>query len=301
MKRAGGVPWPAQFVLLAVIWGSSFALIKIADRELPVLWVALGRVALGAVALLPLLALRRERLPRDPRLWGHLAVVALVYNAVPFVLFAYGETKVSSVLAGLYNGATPLLVLLVSLAVLPEERPTRERVLGLAVGFCGVVVVLGPWRGLAGGELLGHLACLGAAACYGLAFPYTRRHLAGRAESGVSLTAAQLLCATAELAVLVPCTGGVPDLGVSAGVGLALLGLGALGTGVAYVLNYAIIRAAGAGTASTVTYLIPVFSTALGVLALGEALGWNEPAGALVVLGGIAISQGRVRRRAAVA
>jgi drug/metabolite transporter (DMT)-like permease len=296
--RASGTSqrgWLPAFLLLSAIWGASFLFIKVGDRALAPLHVAFARCALGALALLAMLAIRREPLPRGRQAWGHLCLLAILFNSVPFALFAWGETEVSSVVAGIANATTPLYVLLVSLAVLPGERPTRERVLGLAVGFVGVVVVLGPWRDI-GGQLLGYLACLGAAACYGVGFPYTRRFLAGRSESGVALSAAQVLCGTVQLALVVPWATGAPHRFPADAV-LSMIALGAGGTGIAYVLNYDVIRRAGAQIASTVTYLVPLFSTVLGVAILGERLSWNQPLGAGVVLLGVALTQGRVRLR----
>ena len=277
-------PWRAQFLLLALIWGSSFLCIKVLAEDWAPVHVAFGRVALGALVLLAVLAVRRTALPRGARVWGHLAVVALLMNAVPFTLFAYGETKVSSILAGLWNATTPLMTLVVVLALLPDERPDRRRLVALGAGFAGAVLLLGPWKGVGGDELLGHLACLGAAACYGLGVPYTRAHLSGRPEGGVTMAAAQLVCATGMLAVVAPLAG-TPTASLGADAVAGLLVLGVLGSGVAYVLMHAIVRAAGSTTFSTVTYVIPVVSTALGVLVLSERVGWNEPAGAAVVLG----------------
>jgi drug/metabolite transporter (DMT)-like permease len=285
--------WLPGFVLLSAIWGSSFLFIKVGDRAFAPLQVALARCLLGAATLLLLVALRRERLPRGRKVWIHLFVIAVLFNSVPFALFAFGETKVSSVVAGIWNGTTPLNTLLVVLAVLPEERPTRQRVLGLLVGFAGVLVVLGPWTGL-GGRLVGNLACFGAAACYGLGFPYTRRFLAGRSESAVSLSAGQVLCGAAQLALITPFLTSAPR-GVPVDAALSLAALGVGGTGIAYVLNYDVIRRAGATIASTVAYLIPIWSTVLGVVVLGESLSWNQPVGAVLVLGGVALSQGRLR------
>jgi drug/metabolite transporter (DMT)-like permease len=263
-------------------------------RHWPAVDVALGRCALGALTLLVMLVVRGERLRFDRRMWFHLTVTALVFNAIPFTLFAFGETKVSSVVAGLFNGATPLFVLVAVLLAFPEEHPNRERITGLGVGFAGVALVLGPWRNLGSNQLVGDLACAGAAACYGLGFPYTRRYLAGRPESGVALAAGQLVCATLILGLLAPfARAPTTDIGLD-GLG-SLLALGVLGSGIAYVLNYRIVRAAGSTTASMVTYLVPVFSTILGVLVLRESLHWNEPVGAAVLIGGIAISQGRLR------
>jgi drug/metabolite transporter (DMT)-like permease len=280
---------------VGLLWGASFLFIKVGVRELAPLQVAFGRCALGAIALVAILLLRRERLPRGRAVWGHLFLIAILFNSVPFALFAFGETKVSSVVAGLSNATTPLWVLLVSLSILAGERPTRGRVVGLGVGFAGVLVVLGPWRDI-GGELLGYLACFAAAACYGIAYPYTRRVLADRPESGVSLSAAQVLIGMLQLAPFTAATTDAPG-GLSLDVVLCMVALGAGGTGIAYVMNYDLIRRAGAQIASTVTYLVPLFSTVLGVAVLGETLSWNQPVGGAVVLLGVALTQGRVRLR----
>ena len=285
--------WRLQFALISVIWGSSFLFIKVLDRHWPALWVAFGRVTLGAVTLLGIVLLRRERLPSDRRLWLQCLVAAALFNAIPFTLFAFGEKHVSSILAGMWNATTPLWVLVILLAAFPEERPSRGRRAGIVVGFVGVAVLLGPWRGLGGGALTGHLACAGAALCYGLGFPYTRRYLAGRSESGLVLSACQLSCATVILALCLPLAGAPSaDIGFQ-GWG-SLLALGALGSGLAYMFNYAVVRARGSAVASTVTYVIPVVSTVLGAVVLGEALHWNQPVGVAVLLAGVAVSQGRL-------
>ena len=158
------VRWPVQLVLVALIWGASFMFIKVElDAGIAPLHIALLRCVFGAGALLTTLAFTRDRLPRDRGLYLHLLVLATLMNALPFVLFAYGETEVSSLLAGIFNALTPLMTLLFSLVVLPDEPPTPERIAGIAVGFAGVLVVLAPWQGLGGGSLLGALACIAAA------------------------------------------------------------------------------------------------------------------------------------------
>ena len=164
------------------------------------------------------------------------------------------------------------------------------------MGFFGVLLVLAPWRSTHGAHLTGQLACLGAGACYGIGFPYTRRFLSGRGESAVALSAAQVLCGTLQLALVVPWATSTPHRFPLDSV-LSMIALGAGGTGIAYVLNFDVIRRAGATVASTVTYLIPLFSTVLGVVVLGEALSWNQPVGAAVVLAGVALSQGRLSSR----
>jgi drug/metabolite transporter (DMT)-like permease len=290
--------WPVAFVALAAIWGTSFLFIKVAVGSVSPVYVALGRTSIGMVTLMVLLPFLRAGLPRGWPVWGHLAVAALLFNTVPFFLIALGEEHVSSVLAGIWNATTPLVTVPAVAAIVPGERPTRQKVLGVLIGFAGVVVVLGPWRHTGGAALLGTLACLGGATSYGLAFAYTRRFLSGRTESGVSLSAAQLLLGTVQLAVLAPLVAPMPHTPGWRAAG-SLLVLGALGTGIAYILNYRVLRAAGPTTASTVTYLIPVFSTVAGVVFLHEELTWNEPVGGLVVLAGVALAQGLLTAKAA--
>jgi drug/metabolite transporter (DMT)-like permease len=254
--------------------------------------VALARVALGATALVLALAATRSPLPRGRRIWWHLFVAALIGNAIPFTLLAYGETHVSSIVAGIWNATAPLMVMLVATLMLPDERPTRRRLAGLVVGFAGVLVVLGPWRDLGGSDLAGQLLCFGMAACYGVSWPYMRRFVAGGSESGTALAAGQMLCATVQLAVATIFIGSAPRT-LGADTIAALLALGALGTGVAFIFNYAIVRQAGATTAATVTYFVPVVATVLGVLVLHEDVAWNQLAGAAIVLASVWASSRR--------
>ena len=285
--------WPARLVLLGAIWGMSFVLIKIGNRGFTPVQVSFGRMLFGLLVLALMVLGQRRRLPSDARTWVHLGVAAVLVNSAPFTLFAFGEQHVSSLLAGIWNGTTPLFVLVVVLLTMPEERPTRERAAGLALGFAGVLVVLGAWRGIGRGELVGSAACLTAAILYGIGFPYLRRHLATGSLSVPVLAFGQLAMGTLQLALVLPFAGGLPDA-LPAEPLAAVAALGAVGTGAAYLLNYSIIRDAGATAASTVTYLVPVFATIAGVALLGEHLTWNEPVGGLLVLLGVAASQGRV-------
>ncbi len=229
--------WLPGFVLLSAIWGSSFVLIKVAvDAGVAPVWVALARCLFGASALWLVCAAQRVPVPRDPRTWGHAAAVAFLLNAVPFTLFAYGETQVSSVLAGVWNATTPLTTLVFVLLLVPQEKPTARRMVGLLIGFGGALVVLGVWRGVGGGVLVGSLACLAATTCYGAGFAYTRRFLSGRAESATALTAVQLTCATTQLALAATVVGAVPAWPGATAFGSLVL-LGAVGTGLAFLLR----------------------------------------------------------------
>lgn len=293
--------WLPSFLLVALVWGSSFLFIKIGVRELHPLWLTFARVLIGAVTLLLIAAITRARLPRDPKVWAHLLVVGTLGVAAPFSLFGFGEQRVSSVLAGIWNAATPLAALPLAALLFRTERMSRARAFGIAIGFLGVLVVLGVWRGVGGAELTGQLMCFGAAMCYAVAIPYQKRFLAGRPEPGVAIVSAQMLVALALLAIVAPLVAGAPPVPIhlSGEVALAVLGLGSLSTGIAFALNFRVIQIAGASTSASVTYLMPVVTTLFGVTILGEHLRWNEPVGALVVLLGVAISQGvlyRLRR-----
>ncbi len=291
--RAGAIPWPVSFVLLAAIWGCSFWWIKLGLRSFSPVDVAFGRLAVGALALVLISGLTRARLPRRRSTWGHLFVLAIFLNSVPFTLISYGETHISAVLAGIINALTPVAALLMVLAVFREERPSAERIGGLALGFAGVLVVVGVWNGLGSGELLGVGACLGAVGCYGVGFPYARQHLTNLPEGPVALATGQVLCGAVQLLPFAVLTGHV-HAHVAAASLYGLAGLGVLGSGVAYILNFDVIARAGGTIASTVTYVTPVFAVVVGAAFLSEPVTWYEPVGGLVILAGAALAQGRV-------
>jgi drug/metabolite transporter (DMT)-like permease len=286
----------ARIAVLAAIWGCSFLFIKVALEGVSATQVVLARIALGAAALSGVMLVRRERLPRRPRTWLHLAFMGVVGNLVPFLGFSWGEDHgATSGLAGIYNASAPLWTLLFAILVLPQERPSRPRIVGLLLGFTGVLVVLAPWRSVAGAQLSGQLACLGAGACYGVAFVWTRRFLTG-VGGPLALATAQLLCALAEISIVAPFVA-AGHVALPPRVWLSLLALGAVGTGIAYVIYYGLIHDVGATTASTVTYVVPLVAVTLGVVALNETVRWNDFAGAAVVIFGIGVAEGRLRWR----
>ena len=290
----------ARLVVLGGIWGTSFLFIKVALEGMTPLQVSLGRTVAGAAALWLLVVARRLPVPREARTWGHIAVLSVVGNVVPFLGFSWAGARVSSGVSGVYNATTPLMTLVVAMTFLGAERPTRGRVGGLLLGFAGVVVVLGPWRGAGQDNLVsGQLAALGASASYGVAFNYARRFLSHAGIPALVLATCQLTVATLLLAALVPVVGW-SDLDLTPRVLGAILALGVLGTGIAFVIYHGLIRDVGATTASMVTFLIPVVAVALGVLVLDEPLGWNLFAGGAVVIAGVAVAEGRLRRRARV-
>jgi drug/metabolite transporter (DMT)-like permease len=283
--------WRLRFGLLSLIWGFSFLLIKVGTEGYAPFQVTLGRLVFGTAVLAAAMAVKRERLPRGVRTWGHLAVAGFLLNALPFSLFAYAELTIPSTLAGICNATSPLWGMALSLVALSEDRPTRLRVAGLGIGFLGVLTVLGAWQGFAGLDATGTAMALLASLSYPVGWIYVRRTLAGSDHSHLSLTGAQLMLATVQLSVVTPLFTAAPDRFPVVPL-LAVAALGALGTGVAVLLQYGLVAEVGPTTAQMVTYVIPVIATAAGVAVLGESLTWSTPVGALIVLAGAALTQG---------
>ncbi len=287
----------AQFGLAGLIWGASFLFIALALTGLSPAQVATARAVLGAVTLLLLVLVTRDRLPAWGPVWGHLAVIGVMFCVVPYLLFSWAQQYVASGLASVYNATTPIMTALIAALVLRVERLDRAQVLGIGIGILGVIVIIGPWQGVElGGDLLPQLAMLGATACYGFSLSYMRRHLAATGLSALAMTAAYIGIAAVVLLALTPLIGLEPVSLTPTVVG-AVVALGALGTGLAYVWNQNVVRAWGATRASTVTYITPVIGVLLGILVLGERLVWNEPVGAALVILGVLLAQGRLRRR----
>lgn len=292
--------WRAKFALLALVWGMSFMFVKIGAQALSPMQLTLGRMATGALPLLVVLLSRGGRLPTSPRLWGHMFVAALLLNTIPFTLFGYAAQLIPSALMGIVNASTPLFGAVFSMMLLSDERPDRDRVLGLVIGFLGVLTVFGVWNSLKtvtvgdGDAVLGMFFVVGATMCYGIGTPYLRRFVAGSPHGALELSTLQLLLGSAPLVPAVLLFTKAPTevtWQVVSAVGL----LGVLGTGLAYILQYAVVREAGATVATTVTYVAPVVAIAAGIALMGETLTWNQPVGAVVIILGAALCQGVVR------
>lgn len=289
------VDWRLRFAVLALIWGFSFLLIKVGTEGFAPFQVALGRLAFGTAVLGVALAVKRERLPRGARTWAHLAVAAFFLNALPFSLFPFAELTISSALAGICNATSPLWGMLLSLVALSEDRPTRVRTAGLALGFLGVLTVLGAWQGFSGLDVKGTALALAASLSYAVGWIYVRRTLAGTGASALAMTGSQLFLATLQLALVTPLFTDLPDRFEAVPL-LAVAALGAVGTGLALLIQYGLVAEVGPTTAQMVTYFTPVIATGAGALVLGEPLTWSTPVGAVIVLAGAALTQAKPRR-----
>ncbi|MGW2433150.1 DMT family transporter [Streptomyces sp. NPDC001640] len=295
--RRTALDWRIRFAVLSLIWGFSFLFIKVGTQGYAPFQVTFGRLLFGTAVLAAAMAVKRERLPRGARTWGHLTVAAFLLNALPFSLFAYAELTIPSTLAGICNATSPLWGMVLSLVALSEDRPTRRRVAGLGLGFLGVLTVLGAWQGFQGLDVTGTVMALLASLSYPVGWIYVRRTLAGTGRSHLSLTGAQLLLATVQLAVVTPLFTSLPHHLPLVPL-LAVAALGALGTGLAVLIQYGLVAEVGPTTAQMVTYFIPVIAAAAGVAILDESLTWSTPVGAIVVLAGAALTQARPKSAA---
>lgn len=296
--RMGAAEWISLLVLSA-LWGGSFFFVEIAIRALPPFTVVFLRVALGAVVLWSVALVTGARVPLQPGLWLSFAVMGLLNNVTPFALFAWGQTEIASGLAAILNATTPLFTVLVASTLLPDERATPLKLAGVALGFVGVVVMVGrdALDGL-GAAFLAQLACLGAALCYAFAGVFGRRF----ARMGVEPTVTAAGQVTASAVILAPIVLFFDDpLSLAAPgfeVWMSIAGLAILSTGVAYVLYFRILAKAGATNLLLVTFLIPVSAILLGAMVLGERLGPEHAAGMVLIGAGLVCIDGRLLNRA---
>lgn len=282
-------------LVLAALWGPSFLFIKIAVAEVPPLTIVLGRVGIGGLLLYGILRLQGRNLPPLGRVWLHFAFAAIVQNAIPFLLFGWGEQYIDSALAAILNGTTPLFTLLLAHMFTSDDRLTPTKTLGTFIGFSGLALLIGP--SLLGGvkaTTWGLIAVAVASLCYGIAIVYGRRNLRGLPPL-VAPTAQLLLAAlfVLPLSLVLEQPFNLPAPSWPA-LG-SLLALGAFGTGLAFVVYYRIMEQTSATYVSMVTYLVPVFGVILGVVILNEQLGWNAYLGCALILLGVMIVNGVFR------
>ena len=284
--------WLPAYIALGLIWGCSFIFIELGLEFLTPFGVAFIRCALGAITLLIVVKLRNIALPKEKSTWRKLWIVALLLNVVPGILFAFAQQYVTSVLAGIINATTPLMAMVFMLLLFREQKLKREQIIGLFIGAFGVMVVLGIWKGVGENQLLGVVALLLAVSCYGYSFPYTTRKILPLGLRPETAATVQLIMAAITLLPLY-LFDGIAEDNYQLNSLLAMLALGVLGSGFAYIWNFSIIAAAGGSIASTVTYVTPVVAVFVGWLFLGEQITWHEPVGAVFVILGAAITQGR--------
>ena len=278
--------------LLSVLWGGSFFFNGVVLKELPPLTVVFLRVALASIMLLPLLRLYAVRFPDSLSGWAPFVAIGLLNNVLPFSLIVVGQTYIPGGLASILNATTPLFTVVV-MAVAGEEKLHARRIAGVVAGLIGVIILQGGGFGWESGQGLGILLCLAAASSYGLSALLARRLLSNSPPLGTATF--QMLASAAMMTVVagpVERPWQLPMPGAT--TWLAVIGLAALSTALAYIVFFQILRRSGATNVMLVTLLIPVTAILLGVLVLGEQILPREIAGALVIGSALLVIDGRV-------
>jgi drug/metabolite transporter (DMT)-like permease len=285
--------YPVMLLALAAIWGASFLFIKVAVRELTPATLILGRLGLAALTLallMPAVAGGRETLRQVRENWAWLTVVALVNTAIPFWLLSWGETRIDSGLASIIQASVPIFNALIAFVAFQEVRVTGARLLGVGVGFVGVALLVGAQPE---GKVLGALAVVGMAFCYGIGGLLTGRYLS-RVRPIVVAVASTSIATLVWLPVgIVEAPHHAPGWKVIGSV----VALGIPGTALAYLLFFALVSGAGAAYTSLVTYLIPPIALAYGAIFLDERFGASALGGLALILAGVALGTGGVRVR----
>jgi drug/metabolite transporter (DMT)-like permease len=287
--------WLPAYLALGTVWGCSFIFIELGLEFLTPFGVTFIRCALGAITLIIIARIRKINLPTDRKVWQKLWVVALLLNVIPGVLFAFAQQYVTSVFASIINAATPLMTLVFILVIFREEKLKREQIYGLLIGALGVMTVVGVWKELGDNQLVGVITLLIAVSCYGASYPYSTRNVIPLKLKPEALAAGQLIMAAITLLPLF-LINGISNNSYPRQSVIAMLCLGIFGSGFAYIWNFSITAAAGSAIASSVTYLTPVVAVIVGRLYLGEVIVWHEIVGAIIVILGALLSQGRLNR-----
>lgn len=289
------IAWSIMLVL-STLWGGSFIFNHVAVAAMPPIDVVAARLAVAALALLLIARVSRVALPRDVRSWRDFAVQGILNSAIPFCLIVWGQTSIGGGLASILNATTPIFGVVVAHLLTRDDKISRNRAIGVAFGFLGVVVLVGvdALRSL-GDHLLGELAILGATFCYAVAAVWSRR-FRGRppiATATGQIVAAAVIVVPVALWVAPPWDLPPPSLGVVA----AIVGLAVLSTALAYVLFFDLTTRVGPTNTTLVTFLIPPSAILFSALFLGERLEIQHLAGMALIAHGLLAIDGRLLER----
>ena len=287
-----------MLITLATVWGGSFLFNAILVAELPVLTIVAIRVTVAALALWGFMYATGRKIPTSLHVWGALLILGVLNNAIPFSLIVQGKTQITSGLASILNATTPLFTIVVAGIFLMDERFSVLRVLGVIVGFSGVILMVGPDAlGGLGADFWAQLCALGAAISYGFASVFGRRFRELRVDP-VMVATGQVTMSSLVLWPIALWIDGPQDIAnMSLNAALSMFGLAVLCTSFAYILYFRILERAGATNISLVTFLVPISAIILGVLVLGEQIFIKEIIGMTLIGVGLAIIDGRLIKR----
>ena len=276
------------FILLGAIWSSSFMWIKIALEEVGPITLVAFRALFGLAFGIIVILIQRVQLPRTFKEWLPLLVVGLTNVAIPFFLISWGEQSIDSAVASILDATVPLFTILIAHFLLRDDKMTVPKVLGLVVGFAGIVILMSKDLGASSSSLLGQIAVVVASLFYAISAVYIRKtteDVPGILRSAGPLVSASVVMWLGSFLFESPVT--LPQLGIT---WVALLFMGVLGSGLAFVMAFYLIHEIGPTRTSMVTYLFPLGGVILGVIVLREQLTWQVIVGAIFILASLAIA-----------
>jgi drug/metabolite transporter (DMT)-like permease len=284
-------------LLLSVLWGGSFFFIEIALTDIDTLPLVTLRVLIAALALWLYVAYKRLPMSYPPTIWVAFLAMGLLNNVLPFILIVWGQTQISAGLAAILNATTPLFTVIAAHFLLADEKASLQKIVGVGLGFIGVIFIIGPSLiSELGLDLAAQGAVLAAAISYAFAGIYGRRFKALKINPVVT-AAGQV---TASSLILLPISLIFFDMnltGVSFKSWSAILGLSLLSTAVAYILYFKLLASSGATNLLLVTFLIPVSAIALGMVFLDETLSLEQLIGMVIIGLGLIVMDGRLIKK----
>jgi drug/metabolite transporter (DMT)-like permease len=292
--RSSRLDW-VIFFALGFIWGSSYLFIKLAVDDFGTFTLVALRLTVGALLIWTVVRLAGQELPRERRIYGHLLVMAIINITIPFLLITWAEQSVESSLAAILTSPVPLIAIVLSAFFLHDEPLRVNGLVGLVVGFVGVVIVTSRGLTAEGSSLTGEIALLGAALSYACGAVYARRNVRGLAPmipAAFQVTFAAIITGVCALLFEHPWTAR-PD----AQAVFSILWLGILGSGVAYLFVFRLFANWGATRTTLVAYLLPVVGIVLGYLVLAEPIDGRIILGTALVIAGVGLVNSRFGKR----
>jgi len=295
INRVMGFKEWGLIIILSILWGGSFFFVGVAVKEVPPLTIVFCRVGLASIILLGIVYLKGDKMPASPSLWGGFIIMGALNNLIPFSLIVWGQTHIESGLASILNATTPIFSVVLAHLLTREERLTTNRVSGVLIGWIGVTVLIGieSLKGF-GIEVIGQIAVLGAACSYACAAIYGRRFK----DLSPLVVATGMLCSSTIMMTPLALIVDQPwNLSPSVMTLMALFGLAAISTSLAYIIYFRVLATSGPTNILLVTFLIPLSAILLGVTVLGERLGWNAFVGMGMIFIGLIAIDGRLIKR----
>lgn len=276
------------FILLGAIWSSSFLWIKIAVREISPITLVAYRVLFGLLFSILIILIQRTKIPRDFKSWLPFIILGISNVAIPFFLISWGEQAIDSAVAAILDSTVPLFTIIIAHFLLHDDKMTWPKVIGLLTGFAGVIILMSKDIGGSPSSVLGQIAVVAACLFYAGSSVYARKST--QDASGLFRGAGPLVSSTAVMwvaAFAIEQPVKVPQLSIT---WIALLWLGILGSGFAFILNYYLIHEIGPTRTTMVTYLFPLGGVTLGVLFLHELITWQLITGAILIVASLAVA-----------